>query len=218
MKEDVSGHWFSKQNDLVKCFHREITGPANKNHCVISSISLLKLVEDKFSSKIRIDGMEFAEAFDEIFIPSALAIAIHDRNLWGKLKSPNNWTKTREGCPLPILKFEDDPLSFILILCDTIQEWGRPSKSTDKIEKRGEEERWRRFYLRDISYRPATGFDFTIHTPLNTKDEDFFKAKEAELSEIGHFLKQLSSVKFTVYLKDKNGDGRQEGFIMDGGC
>lgn len=218
MKEEVSGHWFSKQNDVVQCFYREITGPRKKNHSIISGISLLKLVEDKFSSKIKIDGMDFTEAFDEIFIPSALAIAIHDRNLWGKLKNPQEWLKTREGCPLPVLKFEDDPLSFILIFCDAIQEWGRPSKSTNQINKRGEEERWRRFYLKDISYFPATGFDFTIHTPLNTKDEEFFKDKEEELSETGRFLKQLNSVRFVVYLKDQNGDGRERGFIMDGGC
>ncbi|GAI14387.1 unnamed protein product, partial [marine sediment metagenome] len=197
-----------------QCLYEEITGPKKKNHGIISSISLLKLVENKFSKKIKISGMDYNEALEHVFVPSALAIAIHDDNLWSQLKEPKKW-KEREGkCPLPNLKFDDDPLSFLLIFCDVIQEWGRPSKSkTEDME-----EKWKHFYLRDISYEPTEGFDLTVHTPHNTRDEKFFIDKEKELRETALFLKQPDSLRFIVHLIDKNGKGQKEGFIMDGGC
>ena len=209
LKEEVKGNWLSEKNVLVNFFYKKITEA--KNHCILSSISLLKMIQEtKNLGKITIDGMKFKDALEDIFIPSALAIALHDKNVWQELNDKKKWQKFKEKVPLPFLRFEDDPLSFLLIFCDNIQEWGRPSKS--KIYEK--EERWKRFYLKDLKYDSETGFHITIWTPTGTKGEKFFIDKQNELREIQNFLKQPPDVKFAIRLQDKEGEG--EDFTMRG--
>lgn len=193
-------NWVTERNDLVQFFYQKITEA--KNHCILSSISLLKMVQDpKYANKITIDGMSSKNVLEDIFAPSALTIALHDEEVWQELKEIGGLHK---------LKFEDDPLSFLLIFCDNIQEWGRPSKS----QVDGEEERWKKFYLKDIKYDPKKGFKITIWTPNHTKAEKFFKDKKTELGEIETFLQQPSGVKFAIRLEDK--DHKGEDFEMEG--
>ena len=115
-----------------------------------------------------------------------------------------------EKVPLNVLKFEDDPLSFLLIFCDNIQEWGRPSQS--KIDDK--EEIKKRFYLEDIKYDSTTGFYFTIWTPNHKKTRRFFEKKRIELGKTKTFLQQSSATKFVIRLEDKKHDG--EDFEMQG--
>ena len=203
-KEELKGDWLAEKNKLVQFFYKEITEA--KNHCILSSISLLKMIP-KYKTKIMKtiksngDRKKFQDIFNNIFMPSALAIALHDAKIWLKLKKDGN---------LPILKFEDDPLSFLLIFCDNIQEWGRPLQ----LQINDEGKRWKRFYLKDLKYDPKRGFDITIWTPNHTKAERFFKDKKTELGEIETFLQQPSSVKFAIRLEDKNHKG--EDFEMEG--
>ena len=152
--------------------------------------------------KVRINGRKakFQNILDDVFIPSVLAITLHDPGVWQRLKKDST---------LPVLRFEDDPLSFLLIFCDNIQEWGRPSES-----QIGEEEKLKRFYLKNLKYDPERGFDVTIWAPNHTKGEKFFVDKQNELREIQTFLQQPKDVKFTVHLKDKNDEG--EDFEMEG--
>lgn len=228
MKEKVKDNWPAEKNELVKCFYEEITEA--KKHSILSSVSLLKIVLEKYRKKIAIEGMDFDEAFVQIFIPSALAIAIHDDDFWQKLKDKEQWRKKKGRCPLPILEFNIDPLSFLLIFCDNVQEWGRPTKTktTEKEEKRRtaklktgekgeeEEEKWRRFHLKDVRYDPLKGFDITIYTPHHKRTAQFFIDKETKLRELQAFLKQPSHTKFTIYLEDKHGRGEKVGFPMKG--
>lgn len=199
-KEELKGDWLSKKNNLVQFFYEKIT--KEKHHCILSSISLLKIVQEpQYVNKISIDGISSKNVLVDIFIPSALAIALHDGRVWQELK---------EISVLPALKFEDDPLGFLLIFCDNIQEWGRPLES----EIAGEEERWKKFYLKDLKYESKRGFDITIWTPNHTKAEEFFKDKKTELGEIETFLQQPTGIKFAVRLEDKNHKG--EDFEMEG--
>ncbi|NVM55477.1 MAG: hypothetical protein HWN66_17350, partial [Candidatus Helarchaeota archaeon] len=205
LKEKVEDNWITEKDNLVRFFHRQITNA--KNHCILSSISLLKEVqkseyEEKIKRVLRIAGnrrLKFQDILDGIFIPSALAVALHDKGVWQELK--------RKGI-LSLLKFEDDPLSFLLIFCDNVQEWGRPSQSAEKEEKR------KRFYLKDLKYDPKRGFDVTIWTPNHTKAEKFFRDKKTELEEIETFLQQPRAVKFAIRLEDK--DHKGEDFEMEG--
>ena len=204
LNEKVEDNWITEKDNLVQFFHGQITDA--KNHCILSSIALLKEVrkseyEEKIKGVLGITGnrrLEFQDILDDIFIPSALAIALHDKKVWQELKKKDI---------LPLLKFEDDPLSFLLIFCDNVQEWGRPSQSAEKEEKK-------RFYLKELKYDPKRGFDVTIWTPNHTKAEIFFSDKQKELKEIETFLQQPSDRKFAVRLEDK--DGKGEDFIMQG--
>lgn len=207
-KEELKDDWLADKNNLVQFFFKKITEA--KKHCILSSISLLKMVEDpKYTSKITIDGMSSEDILEDIFIPSALAIALHDKDVWRQLKDKEKWQKLKEKCPLPVLKFEVDPLSFLLVFCDNIQEWGRPSQSQTNDEGK----RRKRFYLKELKYDPQKGFEITIWTPKHTKAEPFFTDKQEELREIQSFL-QHSDRKFAVRLEDK--DGKGEDFIMQG--
>lgn len=210
-----SVNWVANENELLQCFYEEITGPKKKNHSVLSSLCLLKLIQEKFAQTVKIKGMQYKEAFDYIFVPSALAIALHDKDMWEKLRNEEKWKGRVDKCPLPVLEFELDPLSFILIFCDSIQEWGRPTKS--KIANK-EKERLNRFYLKSTKYEPDKGFDITIHTPNRRREEEFFKNKEKELRNLQTFLKQPSNIEFTIHLEDKDGKGVKEGFRMLGAC
>lgn len=206
-------NWVAKENELLQCFYEEITGPKRKNHGVLSSLCLLKLMQERFAQTVRIEGMNYEEAFDYIFVPSALAIALHDDNMWEKLRNEEKWKGRVGRCPLPVLEFELDPLSFLLIFCDAIQEWGRPTKSKMAGKK---EERWNRFYLKSMKYEPDIGFDITIHTPNHKRAEEFFAKKEKEFRNLQTFLKQPPNVEFTIHLEDKDGEGIKEGFRMLG--
>ena len=76
------------------------------------------------------------------------------------------------------------------------------------------EERWKKFYLRDLKYNPKKGFDVTIWTPNYLKTEKFFTDKQDELREIQSFLQQPKYREFTVHLRDR--DDKGEDFTMQG--
>jgi hypothetical protein len=137
-----------EENEIVQFFYKQIT--EIKNHGILSSISLLKMIspinevnknEKKIKEKL---GISLIEAWQYIFVPSVLAITLHDYKIWGGLIKE----KTTDKSPklLTTLKFENDPISFLLIFCDNVQEWGRPCKSQD-IEGDG---KIKRFYLKDF--------------------------------------------------------------------
>lgn len=197
----LEGDWLAEKKALLGFFYKSITEA--KNHCILSGVSLLKAVRDKYKDTIAISGMTYDQICTDIIVPSALAITLHDKDVWGELRKKEIWEQAKEKVPLPVLKFDDDPLSFLLIFCDSIQEWGRPSQS-----EAGEKDRKSKtFFLRDLQYDPKKGFDVTIWTPKHKKTEKFFKDKKIELGEIEDFLQQPSGVKFAIRLKDKKDIG-----------
>ena len=207
-KEELKGDWLTKKKELLRFFYEKITKA--KNHCILSSMSLLKILREEHKNKITIGNMDFEHICQDIIIPSALAIAIHAEEVWRQLRDKRKWQKLKAEVPLPVLRFEDDPLSFLLIFCDTIQEWGRPSQSQTAEKGRNR----KRFYLRDLQYDPKRGFNVIIWTPYDLKTRKFFKTKKTELGEIETFLQQPSDVKFAIRLEDENHKG--EDFEMQG--
>ncbi len=208
-KEELKGDWLAKKKELLQFFHKKITKA--KNHCILSSVSLLKILRgEEYKNEIIIGDMDFEQYWEDIIVPSALAIAIHDGEVWRGLKDKGVWQKLKEEVPLPVLRFEDYPLSFLLIFCDSIQEWGRPSQpQAAEKDKKG-----KRFYLRDLQYDPQKGFNVTIWTPYDLKTRKFFETKKRELGEIAAFLQQPSGVKFVVRLEDQNRERKD--FEMQG--
>ena len=51
--------WLAKEDKILQCFYKHITGP-NKQHCLLSSISLLKLLYEKYPKKIEVDDVKKA--------------------------------------------------------------------------------------------------------------------------------------------------------------
>ncbi len=212
-EKELKDNWLADKKELVQFFYKEIT--EKKNHCLLSSISLLRIIltadfnkKNMIKKKISNNKYSFEDIFKKNFVPSALAIAIHDKKVWQKLRK-----QTDKDNPPKILynmEFEKDPLSFLLIFCDNIQEWGRPSKSREKNEL----EREMKFYLKNINCDSKKGLDITICTYRYSKSEQFFIEKQEELSDLQFFLKQASNLSFTIHLKDK--DGKDYEYKMEG--
>lgn len=202
MGEEMNENWYVDKNSLIQCFHREITEP--KNHCILSSISLLKIIQEQYANKIRVAELEYNDILENIVVPCALSIALHDDDLWKQLKDKKHWEKLGEKCPIPLIKYETDPLTFLLIFCDSFQEWGRPFKSKEEYYI---EEGKQLFYLKDFSCDPTAGFCVTLRTLNQKRDEKFFVRKEDELKEISAFLQQPSHTSFTIRIEDDDGNG-----------
>lgn len=108
-------------NKIRHFFYHQITD--KKNHGMLSSLSLLKRFDDA------------NDEFHEVILPAASAIAIHDAEIWkvmsGMLINSNKDKWITNLCtikPLSRLNLNLHPLSFLLILSDNIQDWGRHFK------------------------------------------------------------------------------------------
>lgn len=220
MKEQFCGDWLAKEDDVLQYFYELITGP-NKQHCLLISISLLKLLYEKYPRKINVDGIESGRIFKEIIVPSALAIALHDNNVWGKLNIDKYWKSGRGNCPLPSLEFERDPLSFLLIFCDCVQEWGRPHlkderKSGIDKKKKEEDDLAGIFRLKNMEFNPEKGVQVTLYSPKHDSADPRFTRKVKELKTLQQFLIQPEGLEFTIFLSDKNVQGEPLRFSMTG--
>ncbi|MEM3616833.1 MAG: hypothetical protein QXJ31_02855 [Candidatus Bathyarchaeia archaeon] len=86
---------------------------ANKNHALLSAIALIKkILAEEFVKKKRKPYLR--GRFSTDVYPAALAIAIHDQSILRKLREP--------------ITLEDMPLSFLLVYCDLVQEFGRSER------------------------------------------------------------------------------------------
>ena len=226
-EDSFKDNWLADpdKREIVTFFHKEIT--EKKSHCILSSLSLLRLVQNfsfeeknmvvnKLSKNLPIDKGNnkniddiCGEIVEKVFVPSALAIALHDKELWQSLRKESekdNHTKVFRN-----LEFEKDPLSFLLIFCDNIEEWGRPSKSSREKEAAIR----MRFDLKELDYNHRTrSINVVIRTPDKEENDQEFEDKQEELRAMQFFLKQLSGNKFAIRLEDKNLKG--ETFEMKG--
>jgi len=188
--------WFCEKNDLVQFFYNEIT--TRKNHGIMSSISLLKMIQtSKNKKKIKIKfKKEFQGVLQEIFMPGVLAITLHENEIWSGLKEGRNEDKL--PVVLPCLKFENDPLSFLLIFCDSVQEWGRPSKSQEEEEV----EKIKRFDLKEFECRPNLNeVKITINTP-NHKDPYFSIDEFKDELAIKALCKAINKNRYEINFKE----------------
>jgi hypothetical protein len=218
--------WFASENDHVQFFYQQITD--KKNHGVMSSISLLKVIlftsdDEDIPNKIKIERKigDFPRFLKETLVPSALAIALHDSEIWkgeyvikDKIQKVPNFIKN--------INFVDNPLTFLLIFCDTIQEWGRPNFAI-AIES---EKKQKKFYLKEFVCVPKKyendiliekgEVKVTLWTPDADQSEEFFKRKENELMMVKQFLVQPTDIRFVIHLKDNKEDHTPKVFEMDG--
>ena len=96
-----------------------------KNHGVVSAISLLTQIE--INENVEEENKKILR--NEVY-PAALAISMHDYHSWSQFEKV---LLEKEDTQFEI-HFEKQPLTFLLIYCDNVQEWGRP-KSKEKDEE-----------------------------------------------------------------------------------
>ena len=190
-KRDLKGNWLSTEKNLVKFFHDKIT--KLKHHCVLGSIFLLKKAEDSSTPQL----------LNDLFIPSALTIALHHDVVWEELFQQHKLKK---------LKFEDDPLSFLLLYCDAAQEWGRPKEGIlDSTHIETEDES---FILDEFTVNKSkcTIIISSLHLDF---DHPILKKKNEELEKLKSFLQPPPDIEFKITLKDKSNTKRE--YLMIGG-
>ncbi len=199
-RDDLQGNWLHGERDLVMFFHEKITKA--KHHCILSSMYLLK--------EAQLCPPEFLES---LFVPSALAIAIHHPNVIFN-KDDKAFQKLRPERKLKSLKFDRDPLSFLLMFCDCAQEWGRPTSKQpmQKIEEE-EQEQWFVFKKCFID-KDKTECSVIIETPRLYESDKRFKVKAEELCALGKFLESPPGLEFKIVLQDRS--EKQIPFTMRG--
>lgn len=196
-KKDLYANWLASEKPLIKFFYERIT--TDKHHCVLGGLSLLKKA---------IEEVKNTDLLNKVFIPAALAICLHHVEVWGELKEKHGLSE---------IKLDNDPLAFLLLYCDCVQEWGRPFgvEKARKEKRRKEKARKEKaiFFLKDIKIEGQECL-VTVWTPDVSITAPSFKKKENELHALEGFLKSPSGIEFKVCLEDKA--GRPRTFSMVG--
>ncbi len=158
-----------------------------KNHGLISSLSLLKYLDIKTDHCLQ----------PKVIDAACKAIAIHDRNIWqylcGMAKHNNADLSGNEFKAKKIISkifFTADPIPFLLVLIDSIQEDGRSRDASLKIE------------LEKLECE-----DGTIHCEMSFKghkSDEAFHFKKQELKSVSEFLE--GDDKFIISLKSISGN------------
>ena len=118
------GNWIDQEKELFLFFYDRIS--RTKHHCILSSLYLLKQSNLKYPKRVL-----------ELFAPSALAIVLHHYDQVFKKLPPNDkaWKDLEKAeRVLHSLEFKTDPLTWLLMFCDSAQEWGRPTLELPKAE------------------------------------------------------------------------------------
>lgn len=198
-----------KLNDLRHFFYHQMTD--RKNHAVISCLTLFK----RFEKHKERD----AEEFKNIFLPSGLAILLHDDEIWQTLNgykvnstiSDDRWiSDVREAKLLKNLAFTDCPLSFLLLLCDNIQDWGRPSNDEqfNALLKVAD------VRLKDLIVN-GEGVKIQLYIKVLGKTKKFLRRKKNVLHKLEKLLS--SSVPFVIEYWDSEKDEKTEYVFRIGG-
>lgn len=176
----------SMDNTDMNFFYEQVV--KRRNHGLLSALSLLKLFENKRSQVLDHSAL----------VQAAVAIAIHDFDVWrallgGKGGQDDPWyCNFAQKKYLRNLQFSKDPLPFLLIFCDTVQEWGRVGKNYKKSEP----------LLEDIAIDSAE-----ILVSISVKDDQFYDEKEREIKGVKKFLKDP---RFKIELISRKGGQKNQ--------
>ncbi|RLE62022.1 MAG: hypothetical protein DRJ47_11345 [Thermoprotei archaeon] len=151
-----------------------------KNHGLLAALSLLKLFEQKSRLKTGLNK--------EALLQAARAIALHDEKIWMHFSGTGK-NKFAQKKVLEKLKFTDDPLSFLLIFCDTIQEWGRVGRDYEETRAR----------LDDVGIEGGQ-----VWANISVGNEKAFNNKRDEIDRVKKFLLDK---RFKIRLSSRAGLG-----------
>lgn len=198
-------NWLAHQHALVEFFYDKITEA--RNHGILSSVALLKLaLEDDNKKKLEEKfGRSSETVIADMVAPAALSIALHEAKIWHGLRDLKGLPQAGASA-LASIQFGLDPLSFLLVFCDSVHEWGRPSKreSTKRLPA---------FRLREYSCTDSR-VSLELWSPEVRKTDRRFKAKQDELRELQDLLQHDLTATFSVALKDMDSNGEE--FDMTG--
>lgn len=170
-----------KMDHIVMNFFYEQT-ISKRNHGLLSALSLLKLFENnRRSCKIKQSAL----------VQTAVAIALHDENIWSAFsgrEEDEEWNcNFAKKVFLQNLEFKKYPLGFLLIFCDTVQEWGRVGKNYKVALSR----------LENITVN-STG----VFINISVQEDSYYKEKQAEIERVKKFL---NDDRFKIKLDSRDG-------------
>lgn len=182
-------------NIVRQFFYHEIT--REKNHGLLGSLGLLK----RFKDSARVD-------FNKVVLPAAVAIAIHDLTICQSIHGSKNHTevecvlRVQELAPLRNLNLEKQPLAFLLILCDNIQDWGRHFKDKE-LELPLKEAN---IQLKDLFFESGKIF-IQLYFNDTRESRKFMNYKEDILGRLEKMLK-ASNIEFVIEYWDRERDAK----------
>jgi len=191
-------NWLDEEKELIQFFYDRIS--RIKHHSLLSSLYLLK---QALSSN--------PELVNDFFVQPALSIVLHHYDqVFKELELPGEedivWKNLKKaGRVLSLLEFKTDPLAFLLMFCDSAQEWGRPKFKPPKLEAFKEDEH--RFVLEEC-YIDKSGCSIKIKTPNLESIDEKFEAKDTELKTLQKFLRAPNDFSFEIILLDKSDEQR----------
>jgi len=197
-----------EKNKLCQFLYENIA--QKRNHALISGITLLKIYnESRKKDKIKKGGIEQA----------ALSILLHDEKVWEyfsgckgflieenecgkKCKNKNKcdpWDKELALCNiLDCIDFDREPLLYLLILCDTVQDEGRVAQESSGINT----------YIQDVEIES----DGNVNITINTLSKSSHRIKRSEINRIAEFL---DDGKFRIIMKPhKNTYGKEHTYKL----
>jgi len=155
-----------------------------KNHGLISALSLLKYLDKSKGNALT----------SNVANASCRAISIHDKGIWSYLSGlaendaeEESMKAFKDKKVLPKLFFNKDPISFLLILSDTIQEQGRERSGDSKAELES-------LYFKDSKIFTEISFD-------GARSGTSFDYKTNEFREVEKFLD--GGKQFVIKITDK---------------
>lgn len=181
-------------NIVRQFFYHGIT--RKKNHGLIGSLGILKRFKQDNAS---VD-------FNSVVLPAAVATAIHDLSICQAIHGSNNDTteecilRVQELAPLRSLNLEKQPLAFLLILCDNIQDWGRHFKD-EELEKPLKEANIR---LKKLSHDSGKIY-IQLYFTDTRESRKFMNYKKGVLSKLEKMLK-APNIDFVIEYWDREKD------------
>ncbi len=200
----LEGNWIDQEKALILFSHDRIS--RTKHHCILSSLYLLKQALAEYPE-------EHNELVTDLFVPSALAIVLHHYDQVFKKLPPNDkaWKDLEKAeRVLHSLEFKTDPLTCLLMFCDSAQEWGRPKLEQPSTEDTKVDNQ--RFVLEKCDIKPS-GCSITIKAPYLESIDEKFEIKDGELTRLKKFLRVPQDFSFEINLLDKSDTPRPHRFI-----
>lgn len=189
----------------IRCFlYHQITD--EKNHAIISGLTLLGKFKDKYKLTKKV-------------LPASVAICLHDDDIWQTLHghrnekvelikwpkdSKDNLDKLLKAKLLKNLDFSNYSLAFLLLLCDNIQDWGRPFRN-EKLNKSCE--------AANIRFEDIIVSSDNVRVKLlyddNNESLSFMGHKNTSLELLKNFLKS-SDIKFVIEYWNRKKPGNEQ--------
>ena len=202
-------------NKLRLFFYGMIT--QKKDHGLLSSMSLLKIAKEK---GIKITDQKFSQ----IILPAAFATAIHNDEIWKILRGKYEkgkyekeieekgigWvTEAADLKYFPSLSFNKYPVAFLLIFCDSVQEWGRSQKS--KEVRAAQEEA--NIQIKNVAIE-SKRVTVNLLASRTRKSSKFLTNKLTEFEDLEIFLKS-PYLPFDIRFFDRDDDKEMEEFHIE---